>query len=81
MAAIEGWLKAMESGTSNCVEARWVRAGSCAVSGCVEARGGGGAVQVRDSKDPSGPTLSLSPTAWRGLLDAARRGTLDHLHQ
>ncbi|WP_433323981.1 DUF397 domain-containing protein [Spirillospora sp. CA-294931] len=26
-------------------------------------------VAVRDSKDPSGPVLPLTPTAWRGLLD------------
>ncbi|MGI5207751.1 DUF397 domain-containing protein [Spirillospora sp. CA-108201] len=27
---------------------------------------------VRDSKDPSGPALVLTPAAWRGLLDEIR---------
>ncbi|MFF5264567.1 DUF397 domain-containing protein [Actinomadura viridis] len=30
------------------------------------------AVAVRDSKDPDGPLLCLSPSAWRQLLAAAR---------
>jgi hypothetical protein len=27
---------------------------------------------VRDSKDPGGPALVLTPAAWRGLLDAIK---------
>jgi hypothetical protein len=27
---------------------------------------------VRDSKDPAGPALVLTPAAWRGLLDAIK---------
>jgi hypothetical protein len=27
---------------------------------------------VRDSKDPAGPALVLTPSAWRGLLDAIK---------
>ncbi|TDD83923.1 DUF397 domain-containing protein [Actinomadura darangshiensis] len=27
---------------------------------------------VRDSKDPGGPALVLTPSAWRGLLDAIK---------
>ncbi|MBW8484217.1 DUF397 domain-containing protein [Actinomadura parmotrematis] len=26
---------------------------------------------VRDSKDPHGPAMILSPAGWRGLLDSA----------
>ncbi|MDL4777468.1 DUF397 domain-containing protein [Actinomadura xylanilytica] len=35
---------------------------------CVEvARLGGGGVGLRDSKDPGGPVLVLSPRAWTAL--------------
>jgi hypothetical protein len=27
---------------------------------------------VRDSKDPAGPALVLTPSAWRGRLDAIK---------
>ncbi|GAA1869699.1 DUF397 domain-containing protein [Actinomadura bangladeshensis] len=27
---------------------------------------------VRDSKDPAGPALVLTPSAWRGLLEAIK---------
>jgi hypothetical protein len=33
-----------------------------------------GVVLVRDSKDPSGPTLSVTPDAWRSFLTLARVG-------
>jgi hypothetical protein len=32
-----------------------------------------GTVLIRDSKDPSGPTLALTPERWRELLRAASR--------
>ena len=35
---------------------------------CVELRGRAGCVDVRDSKDPSGPKLALTPAAWRDLV-------------
>jgi hypothetical protein len=35
---------------------------------CVELAGLPGAVAVRDSKDPHGPGLALSPAAFRALL-------------
>lgn len=44
---------------------------------CVEARhASSGTVQVRDSKDPSGPTLALSKDCWQAFtatIKAARR--------
>jgi len=43
-------------------------------SNCVEVRGAGGRVQVRDSKDPDGPVLTVSPAAWRRFLNQVRRG-------
>ncbi|MEU6801316.1 DUF397 domain-containing protein [Streptomyces neyagawaensis] len=29
---------------------------------------------VRDSKDPRGPLLHLTPDGWRAFLDGAKRG-------
>jgi uncharacterized protein DUF397 len=36
---------------------------------CVEVAFGG-IVAVRDSKNPAGPILTVSPTAWRAFLSA-----------
>jgi hypothetical protein len=33
-------------------------------------------VAVRDSKDPTGPTLTFAPTAWHTFLAAVRNGDL-----
>jgi hypothetical protein len=42
---------------------------------CVEVAGGlRGAVAVRDSKDPDGPTLLVAPTAWQALARRVRDG-------
>ena len=41
--------------------------------GCVEvARDLPGVVAVRDSKDPHGPSLVVSPSAWRSLTVSLR---------
>ncbi|MEV0427627.1 DUF397 domain-containing protein [Micromonospora sp. NPDC050495] len=41
---------------------------------CVEVAGNlPGVVLVRDSKDPSGPTLAFPPAAWRALVTSLRR--------
>jgi hypothetical protein len=39
---------------------------------CVEVARLGGAVGVRDSKDPGGPALRLAPAAFRGLVEVIR---------
>jgi hypothetical protein len=40
---------------------------------CVEvAHGIEGIVPVRDSKDPAGPMLTFTPTAWRAFLIGLR---------
>jgi hypothetical protein len=42
---------------------------------CVEvARNVPGLVAVRDSKDPDGPGLVVTPAQWRAFLTSARRG-------
>jgi Domain of unknown function (DUF397) len=35
-----------------------------------------GFVAVRDSKDPSGPMLTFSPTAWTDFLTGIRSGEI-----
>ncbi|RSO13706.1 DUF397 domain-containing protein [Streptomyces sp. WAC 06783] len=35
-----------------------------------------GVVPVRDSKDPNGPVLTLSPEAWAGLVKFARHAAV-----
>ena len=47
-------------------------------NGCVEvARNRPGIVAVRDSKDPSGPVLSVAPAAWRDLIADVKAGQHD----
>jgi hypothetical protein len=44
---------------------------------CVEVAAVGdssGVVPVRDSKDPSGPALTFTSTAWTAFLTAVREG-------
>jgi hypothetical protein len=42
---------------------------------CVEvAFGTPGLIPVRDSKNPHGPTLTFTATAWRGFISALRQG-------
>ncbi|MBO4205838.1 DUF397 domain-containing protein [Micromonospora echinofusca] len=40
---------------------------------CVEVRYVNGMVEVRDSKDPSGPTLTLTPPAWNTFIAERER--------
>ncbi|WP_326561333.1 DUF397 domain-containing protein [Micromonospora sp. NBC_01796] len=39
---------------------------------CVEAMDQGHAVAVRDSKDKTGPTLTLSPAGWQAFVDGVK---------
>ncbi|WFE55462.1 DUF397 domain-containing protein [Micromonospora sp. WMMD712] len=41
---------------------------------CVEVRLGGDAVGVRDSKDPSGPTLAFVAASWASFTLAIKLG-------
>jgi hypothetical protein len=36
-----------------------------------------GVIAVRDSKDPDGPALTLTPAQWRSFAAAVRLGELD----
>ncbi|MFI5487713.1 DUF397 domain-containing protein [Micromonospora echinaurantiaca] len=52
------WRKSSRSGNGECVEV---------------ADNLPGVVLVRDSKDPSGPVLTVGPHSWRAFVDFARR--------
>ncbi|WP_406093824.1 DUF397 domain-containing protein [Kitasatospora purpeofusca] len=63
MTTDQAWRKSSYSGSEggNCIEV----ADTCADT-----------VPVRDSKDPHGPTLAFSTTAWSSFLAAIRTGEL-----
>ncbi|WDZ85960.1 DUF397 domain-containing protein [Micromonospora cathayae] len=53
---------------SNAIWRKSTRSGSSG-GNCVEVADNlPGIVGVRDSKDPAGPTLAFSPTAWRSFV-------------
>jgi uncharacterized protein DUF397 len=44
---------------------------------CVEVRRSAGGVEVRDTKDRSGPVLTFSTDAWRDFVGAVHEGAFD----
>jgi putative SOS response-associated peptidase YedK len=46
---------------------------------CVEMRTAAGVIEVRDSKDRSGPVLRFTRAEFAAWLDGARAGEFDHL--
>lgn len=62
----------------NAIPVRWNKSSRSAANGnCVETAEIGGRIAVRDSKDPEGPRLSLSPDSWRGFVADVRDGFFD----
>lgn len=57
----ETWRKSRYSSNGSCVEVRRVEA----------------AVEVRDTKDRTGPVLSIPAEEWRGFVEAVRDGEFD----
>lgn len=55
----------------------WKRGGFCINGDCVEVRLSDGAVQVRDSKNPEGPTLEFTVTEWQVFTSAVKDGEFD----
>ncbi|MEV4129378.1 DUF397 domain-containing protein [Nocardia sp. NPDC049707] len=54
------WFKSSYSqGTSECVEVAWL---------------GGGGVGVRDSKNPTGPSLVFAPAEWDAFMTGVQDG-------
>ena len=53
----------------------WRKSSFSAYNGnCAEVRIVNGMVQVRDSKNRSGPVLSFTPAEWASFLAASRQG-------
>ncbi|MEV7007341.1 DUF397 domain-containing protein [Streptosporangium sp. NPDC051022] len=70
----------MDDLTRELPTARWRKSSLSGHDGsnCVEiAALSGGHHALRDTKDRTGPTLILTPTAWTNLLTAIETGTLD----
>ncbi len=57
----------------------WIKASASAEGACVEQRAHDGGVEVRDTKDRSGPVLRFTSAEFAAWLDGARRGEFDHL--
>lgn len=58
----------------------WIKAAASSTSGqCMEMRRHGGAVEVRDSKDPHGPLLRFSGAQFSAWLDGVDGGEYAHL--
>ncbi|WP_329367707.1 DUF397 domain-containing protein [Streptomyces sp. NBC_00669] len=75
------WRKSSYSNGSGgeCVEIGWRKSSYSNGSGgdCVEVGDGDSAVlPVRDSKDPEGPVLTFTPTAWTSFIGALKSGAL-----
>ncbi|MER7109522.1 DUF397 domain-containing protein [Streptomyces sp. NPDC000229] len=68
------WFKSSYSGDEGgaCVEVAydWRKSSYSGSEGgaCVEVAAHPTAVHVRDSKNPTGPVLTISPTAWEAFL-------------
>jgi hypothetical protein len=61
-------------------ETPWVKATASNADGtCVEQRRIGDAIEVRDTKDRSGPVLRFTRAEFAAWLDGARGGEFDHL--
>jgi hypothetical protein len=58
----------------------WIKASKSGGDGqCVEMRPADPGVQVRDSKNPEGETLSLAHTGFAAWVAGAKAGEFDHL--
>lgn len=70
------WTKSSYSAGNNndCVEVAWTKSSHSAgnINDCVEIATSPDAILVRDSKDPEGPHLALTPTEWNAFVEFAR---------
>ncbi len=57
----------------------WIKASASEQGTCVEQRVHDGMVEVRDTKDRSGPVLRFTSAEFAAWLDGARAGEFDHL--
>jgi hypothetical protein len=60
------------------LDSNWRKSTNSSINGaCVEVRRVPTAVQVRDTKDRSGPVLSFPADAWRGFITGVHNGEFD----
>ena len=71
------WRRSSRCDSSQCVEVAFQRSRSCDSNACVEVGHTPGEVLVRDSKDPDGPRLHLSPSQWSAFLAGLQAGEFD----
>jgi hypothetical protein len=58
----------------------WIKAAASNADGsCVEQRRVGDVIEVRDTKDRSGPVLRFTMAEYRAWIDGVRSGEFDHL--
>jgi hypothetical protein len=66
------WVKSSYSAGNNndCVEVGWTKSTHSTNDGpdCVEVKASDETVLVRDSKDPDGPRIEVTPTEWSAFL-------------
>ncbi|GGZ15108.1 DUF397 domain-containing protein [Streptomyces poonensis] len=61
------------AGTGTGTELKWIKSSYSTADGpsCVEVAAPPAHILVRDSKNPRGPRLTLTPTAWAAFLPYA----------
>jgi hypothetical protein len=69
----------MTAYTGNLPKEAWRRSRYCDTGTCLEARPLDGDVEVRDSKNPDGPTLVFTPAEWKAFIRGAKDGDFDDL--
>jgi hypothetical protein len=55
----------------------WRKSSASGATGCVEFRHVAGMVEVRDSKDPTGPSLTFDRHEWTVFIAGVRLGEFD----
>lgn len=63
--------------TPDLSKAKWRKSTYTTVNECVEVAFVDGVVAVRDSKDPTGPTLVFTEGEWRAFTQGSKEGQFD----
>ncbi|MBO3674421.1 DUF397 domain-containing protein [Streptomyces sp. NEAU-YJ-81] len=69
------WIKSRYSSNDgpDCVEVAWAKSSYSTADGpsCVEVAPTPSTIHIRDSKNPNGPQLAVTPTAWTAFVTYA----------